>query len=173
MEVGQNIPVTREDEPGACGCGGGLITPVVGGDGGGDAHGGVDIGGIDLCRSHELPGVDPGNVNDTVVPKTGENIGDILCGCGLCDCRRSLLLPGNEQCSTCTQRAAQNRAAERQGDRGTAHLIFRFRVGGILLWSLVCPPVFVFKLVVHGWISFLVFVFYIVPGSAELTLKFS
>ena len=57
MVVGENIAVGGDDESGAGGGGCGLEAPEVGGDGGGDAHGGIDVGGVNLSRGHFLAGV--------------------------------------------------------------------------------------------------------------------
>ena len=57
MVVGENIAVGGDDESGAGGGGCGLEAPEVGGDGGGDAHGGIDVGSVNLSRSHFLAGV--------------------------------------------------------------------------------------------------------------------
>ena len=87
MEVGQNIAVIGNDEAGA-GCGGGgLEAPEIGGHGSGDTHGGVDIGGIDRCRSHQLSGFYFHHFNHRVFPDALHDVGNLLLrgvGCFLC-----------------------------------------------------------------------------------------
>ena len=78
MVVGQDIAVGGEDQAGAGSCRSGLIAPEVGGDGGGDANGGIDVSGIDLSRRQFLAGVDVGNVDDSVFPDALQNRGGLF-----------------------------------------------------------------------------------------------
>jgi len=80
--VGEDIAVVAENEAGAGGGRSGLIAPEIGGNGCGDANGGVYICRINLCRGHQLAGVNLGDVNDGVFPETFQNSGNIGLGFG-------------------------------------------------------------------------------------------
>ena len=80
MIVGQDIAVLGEDEAGTCRGGGGREAPVVGSDGGGDADGGIDVGGVNLRGGHLLAGIHGDGVQDAAFPDTLKH-GSLIFAC--------------------------------------------------------------------------------------------
>ena len=109
MIVGQDIAVLREDEAGTGRGGGGLEAPVVGGDGGGDADGGIDVGGVNLRGGHFLAGIHGDGVQDAVFPDALEHGGLVFaCRTGLA---AAAFIPHD---AARTQSAAQQGEHQRQ-----------------------------------------------------------
>ena len=69
--IGQDIAVLGEDEAGTRRGGGGREAPVVGGDGGGDADGGVHVLRVDLARREYLAGVNGCDLQGCGLPLLG------------------------------------------------------------------------------------------------------
>ena len=107
--VGQDIAVLGEDEAGTGRGGGGLEAPVVGGDGGGDADGGIDVGGVNLRGGHLLAGIHGDGVQDAVFPDALEHGGLVFaCRTGLA---AAAFIPDD---AARTQSAAQQGEHQRQ-----------------------------------------------------------
>ena len=86
MIVCQDITILCQDEAGT-GCGRcGLVAKVVGGDGGGDADGGVHVLRIDLARREYLAGVNGCDLQSRCLPLGLEHDGRIG-GCLRCALR--------------------------------------------------------------------------------------
>ena len=75
MVVGKDVAVITEYKAGAGSGGGGGKAEVVGGDGGGDAHRGGHVLGVDLCGTHLLAGVNGGHIDDGAGPLPLQNLG--------------------------------------------------------------------------------------------------
>ena len=115
MIVCQDITILCQDEAGT-GCGRcGLVAKVVGGDGGGDADGGVHVLRIDLARREYLAGVNGCDLQSRCLPLGLEHDGRI--GGGL---RRALRLGCrvflHQRCRAEAGAAAHKRAGQKQRD---------------------------------------------------------
>ena len=80
--VGKDIAAFCENKTGAGGGRGGLISPEIGGDGGGNANCGVYIGGIDLRRGHEIAGGNGIQLQTGGFPLSNQSIRTVFCSCG-------------------------------------------------------------------------------------------
>ena len=131
MVVRQDVAVGRQDKAGtgrgACG----LVAEVVGGDGGRDADGGVDVLGVDLTRRQRLAGVDGRDLQGRGLALALEHDGGVgrSGGDGIGG-ERGLLLH-QRRCAEAGA-AADQRARQQQRDdlRGLAALLLCFRCRG-------------------------------------------
>ena len=119
--VGQDIAVLGEDEAGTGRGGGGLEAPVVGGDGGGDADGGIDVGGVNLRGGHFLAGVHGDGVQDALFPDALKHGGFVLAHrAGLA---AAAFIPDD---AACPQSTAQQGEHQRQRADAKPHAVFLF-----------------------------------------------
>ena len=115
MIVCQDITILCQDEAGT-GCGGcGLVAKVVGGDGGGDADGGVHVLRIDLARREYLAGVNGCDLQSRCLPLGLEHDGRIG-GCLRCALRLGCRVFLHQRCRAEAGAAAHKRAGQKQRD---------------------------------------------------------
>ena len=128
MVVRQDVAVGRQDKAGtgrgACG----LVAEVVGGDGGRDADGGVDVLGVDLTRRQRLAGVDGRDLQGCGLALALEHDGSVGRGGGNGIGGGRGLLLHQRRCAEAGA-AADQRACQQQRDdlRGLAALLLCFR----------------------------------------------
>ena len=118
MMIGENIAVLGENESGTGGGGGGLVSPEVGGNRGGDTNSGANIGGINLCGGHKLFGIYSLYIDHCV------GTASLL---HLCSIANDLLRNVSCQpCNTGTQYAPCKGTAQTDGDKPACGIVLFF-----------------------------------------------